>query len=74
MNSPSLIKGETLSWSVDYFVNIVQYVCYILSAYFYFIIHNDTYVVFIVITILLAAIDCFEEGKDMIPESRRMRL
>jgi len=75
MNGPALVSGGERSLTVSYFVNIIQYVSYMLSA-FLFINNSESniYLIFVVIVIVLAVFDAFEEGKDIIPNSRRLEI
>ena len=67
------MSGGERDVTIDYFINMIQYVAYMLSAYF-FVFSNSIYIIFVVLVIVFAVFDAFEEGKDIIPSARRIQL
>lgn len=72
MNSPSLIQGGAITFRLDYFANIVQYFCYMYSAYLY-VFGSNKFIIAVAFMCAIALFDCFDEAKDVIPASRRFK-
>ena len=73
MNQPCAMRKGVRQVSLDYFINIAQYVCYMLSSYFY-VFGNNVYIIMMVLLVIFAVFDCFEEGKDLIPQSKKIEI